>query len=115
MSKLKRTFFLGSLLGAGLIWLTSTKKGKEAREQIVLQAQNIYEKLERRLYESGVVDKISQSTFVKRAKELVEEYSKQKNIPAAVKGLILQLVTAQWESFQERMKKPVKKVKTHRK
>lgn len=115
MGKLKRTFFLGSLIGAGLIWLTSTKKGKEAREQIVLHAQNIYEKLERRLAESGVVEKVSQSTFAKRAKELVEEYSKQKNIPAAVKGLILQLVTSQWESFQERLKKPIKKTKTRHK
>ena len=99
---------MGGLLGAGLIWLTSTKKGKEVREQILDYSHDVYEKLEKKLRESGVVGKISQSTFVKRAKEMVDEYSEQKNIPAVLKAVILQTVLSQWDTFQKRMEIPAK-------
>lgn len=99
---------MGGILGAGLIWLTSTKKGKEVREQILDYSHDIYQKLEKKLRDSGVVGKISESMFVKRAKEMVDEYSEQKNIPAAMKAIVLQTVLSQWETFQKKMENPAK-------
>lgn len=109
MPTAKRTLFMGGLMGAGLIWLTSTKKGKEVRDQILNYAQDVYIRVEKKLRDSNVMDKVSKSEFVRKARETVDEYGDQRNIPAAIKALVLQTVLSQWDTFQKRIDKPEKK------
>ncbi len=42
MGSFKKGLFLGGLLGAGLVWLNTTVKGKQIREKILVHADALY-------------------------------------------------------------------------
>ncbi len=42
MGKFKKGLFMGGLLGAGMMWLNTTKKGKETRDKLIDQSAEVY-------------------------------------------------------------------------
>jgi hypothetical protein len=49
MGNFKRGFVLGSLIGLGAMWLGTTKKGREVRDEIMDHAATIYADLRTRI------------------------------------------------------------------
>jgi len=88
-------------MGAGLIWLTSTKKGKEVRDQLLDQSAEIYLSLKKKAVKLDKRYNITKSQYIKIAKESMDEYFKKHPIPAAMKGIIQNVVISQWETFKE--------------
>jgi len=101
MGVIKKTLVMGGLMGAGLIWLTSTKKGKEVRDQLLDQSAEIYLSLKKKAVKLDKRYNITKSQYIKIAKESMDEYFKKHPIPAAMKGIIQNVVISQWETFKE--------------
>lgn len=101
MGKIKKTLVLGGLLGAGLVWLTGTKKGKEVREQILDYSADIYMDVKKKVEKMDKKYNISKSAFTKMVKETADAYFSKNPMAAAVKDVILKTVVSQWEHLKE--------------
>lgn len=101
MGAIKKSLVLGSIMGAGLIWLTSTKKGKEVRDQLLDQSAEIYLDLKKKIQKIDKQYNISKSAYVKMAKNAVNDYFDQHPFPAAVKDIVLKVVLSQWEHLKD--------------
>lgn len=101
MGALKKSLFLGSVMGAGLIWLTSTKKGKEVRDQLLDQSAEIYLDLKKKIQKIDKQYNISKSAYIKMAKDTVNEYFNSHPFPGAIKDIVLKVVLSQWENLKE--------------
>lgn len=101
MGKIKKTLVLGGLLGAGLVWLTGTKKGKEVREQILDYSADIYMDVKKKVEKMDKKYNVSKSAFTKMVKETADTYFEKNPMAAAVKDVILKTVVSQWEHLKE--------------
>lgn len=104
MGKFKKGMFLGGLLGAGLMWLSVTKKGKEVREQILDQAAEVYAKVKVQVLASAQYKNLTQSKFVQLVQEYVDKYAIQTGMAANVKNMVVKIVSSQWKNIQEELK-----------
>ncbi|MEK7084784.1 MAG: hypothetical protein AAB932_06120, partial [Patescibacteria group bacterium] len=66
MGKFKKGLFLGGILGAGLMWLNTTTRGKEKREEIFDHAAEIYRRVKEEIKDSDAV------AGLKKAPDLTE-------------------------------------------
>ncbi len=79
MGKFKKGIFLGGLLGAGLMWLNATPKGKEMRSKLMESMNPLYEELKESLKQLEGPTKEMYDALVYRA---VEEYTTKKEMAA---------------------------------
>ncbi len=101
MSKLKKALVVGSLVGAGLAWLTSTKKGKETRDKMLdvaadisVQVSKKFKKLEKQYHSS-------QKMYVKLVQDTVKEYFAKHPSLSLAQSIIVKMVEAQWDNIKE--------------
>lgn len=78
MGLFKKGLFLGTLFGAGVSLLNTTKKGKEVRGKIVHASEEIYVQIKDEIEKSGVVGKITKSKYAQIVDKKVKAYT-QKN------------------------------------
>ncbi len=107
MGTIKKSLVLGSIMGAGLIWLTSTKKGKETRDQLLDHAADIYFDLKKKIQKIDKQYNVSKSAYVKMAKDTVNEYFDKHPLPGAIKDIVLKVVLSQWENLKEETQEKV--------
>jgi len=88
-------------MSAGLVWLTSTKKGKEVRDQILDQSAEIYLDVKKKLEKMDKKYQMSKSMFTKLAKEAVDSYFEKNPLAGTVKDLVLKTVIAQWDHLKD--------------
>jgi len=105
MGKFKGGLLLGGLLGAGLMWLTVTKKGKEVREKLLDQAAEVYENLKKQILTSAQYKKLNKNEYVKLVKEYVDKYAVKNGLAENVKNMVIKIVSAQWQNLQNEMSK----------
>ena len=96
MSKLKKGFVLGSLIGAGLLWLNTTKKGKVVRDQALTHAEDVYERVKDRVFASEAWDEMSRSRFGEIVSEVADEYTRERGLADNAKAIVVKIVNAQW-------------------
>ncbi len=101
----KRNLILGSLLGAGLLWLTTTKKGREVRGQALDHAAEVYERVKTRVQESPAWDKMSKSKFADVVNEVADEYSNERNVSDTIKRIVVRVVNSQWGNLAREKRK----------
>lgn len=101
----KKGFLLGGLLGAGFMWLMTTKKGQETREKLTDQAAELYAQIKNRIVESDAWDKMSRSEYVTLVKEVVDRYVVDNPDAVRMKKVIVRLLVSQWENLREELKK----------
>ena len=100
MGNLKKGMFIGALIGAGLVWLNTTKKGKEVREQILDTASDVYEKLKGEIKGSKEYQKLTKSEYVRMARKYVEKYAVDNGLAENVKNMVTKIVAAQWNNLK---------------
>lgn len=100
MGNLKKGMFIGALIGAGLVWLNTTKKGKEVREQILNTAEDAYGRLKVEIKNSSTYHSLTKSEYVKLARKYVEKYAIDNGLADNVKNMVMKIVTAQWNNFK---------------
>lgn len=101
MGKIKKALFLGGIMGAGLAWLTSTKKGKEVRDSLLDESAALYEDVKQKILNSKLAKKISKSDYTKMVEEAVEKYSRGKKMISPLKALIVHMILSQWDMLRE--------------
>jgi len=105
MGKFKGGLILGGLLGAGLMWLSTTAKGKEVREKLMDQTAEVYENLKKQILTSAQYKKLNKNEYVKLVKESVDKYAIKNGLAENVKNMVIKIVSAQWQNLQNEIKK----------
>lgn len=104
MAKLKKTLLVGGLMGAGLVWLTSTKKGKETRDKMFEAGADIYVQVTKKWKKLESKYQSSKSVYAKLVKETVEESLKKYPALVIAKDIITKMVLAQWDDLTSQVK-----------
>ncbi len=109
MGRFKKGLFFGSLLGAGVVWLSTTRKGKEVRDQLLDYAADVYTQVREKILASDAFEAMTKNQYVAYVKDVVDKYAMQNKLAENVKKMVIRLVTAQWDLIQAELKKKRKK------
>ncbi|PIZ95053.1 MAG: hypothetical protein COX81_02015 [Candidatus Magasanikbacteria bacterium CG_4_10_14_0_2_um_filter_37_12] len=101
MGKFKKGLVFGGLLGAGLMWLSTTKKGREVREQIFDYAADVYAEVKEKVTSSEQFDKMTKNKYVSLVRETVDKYAVKNGLANNAKNMIVKLVSSQWKNIQK--------------
>ena len=102
MGTFKKGFVVGGLLGAGMMWLNTTKKGKETRAQVLEVSHTIYNQIEKEVLASKQWKSLSKSEFVARVTELVDTYAVENGLGADLKKLVVKVVATQYPRIKKK-------------
>ncbi len=105
MGRFNKGILLGSALGAGLMWLMSSTKGKAVREQMIDYAADAYTKLRDQVVSSESYDKLTKARYVTLVKQFVDTYAHKYELAEDVKKLVSKLLTSQWHRIRQELKK----------
>lgn len=111
MGKFKKGVFLGSLLGAGLTWLNTTKKGKEMREDLINQSACIYEDLKKKVKASKAYDDLTKKDYMIMVKQAVDKYAVKNPAVKKARGAIVSLLESNYDQMKSEFSKKMKKTK----
>lgn len=111
MGKVTKGLVLSGMVGAGIAWLMTTKKGKELREQALDYAADVYERVYETVLESEAYAKLSRSKYLALVKEVATNYAKEKGVGENVRAMIVKLVNAQWGNIEKEVKRSKRKGK----
>lgn len=100
MGRFKKGLFIGSLLGAGLMWLGGTKKGKQTGKQLIDHAEKLYPDIKQAVLDSRQVQHLTKSRYIRIAKEHVDRYAKKYRLPPKIKDTMMKTVRAKWKEVQ---------------
>lgn len=100
MGKFNKGLFLGGLLGAGLTWLNTTKKGKATRDEIVQHASDVYPKIVAEIKQSKQWKQLSKSEYVERVQAFIDTYAVETGLSDKMKMVLEKLVVSQWKRFK---------------
>ena len=105
MGKFKKGLFFGGLLGAGMMWLNTTKKGKQLREQMLEHSVEVYINLKKELLASDNCKKLTKNKYIKMVQEYVDKYAVKNELTDNLKKMIVKVVAGQWNQLKEEIKK----------
>ena len=88
MGKFNKGLFFGGLMGAALMWMSTTKKGKEVRGQLLDHGVKAYEKVKELVLASETFDTLTKSKYVEKVKEVVDRYAIENGSADRVKELL---------------------------
>ena len=95
---------IGGFLGAGLMWLNTTKKGRMTRDALLDAAAEVYAGVKKKVLESDALANIKRSEYVQLVRSHVEEYARKHPLVNAVKDMIVRVVISQWKHLQTELK-----------
>jgi gas vesicle protein len=101
MGKFKKGLFLGGLLGAGLMWLNATTKGKEYRAKILEHLQPLYAELKESIKQLEGPTKEMWNALVERA---VAEYAAKKELAVDVKNNLIRELSKKWDDLEKEIR-----------
>src|SRR3989339_102804 len=102
MGRFKKGLFLGGLMGAALMWLNATPKGKEMREKMMSQANDLHDQLKESLKQLDGPTKEMYDALVERA---VEEYAAKKEMAMEMKNQLVRELKKRWKRLEKEIKK----------
>lgn len=97
MGNFKKGIFLGGLLGAGLMWLNATKKGKETRDKMLDYSADVYADVKEKVMASEGWDKMTKSKYYQLVEEAVNKYAVENDLVDSVRNMVEKVVKAQWK------------------
>lgn len=103
--KFRSGIALGSLVGAGVMWLFATKKGKEVRTQVMDHAAAVYGRVKERILESESWDTLTKSKFAAVVQDAVDRYAIETGLADNIKRMVNTLVNTQWRHVKKEIKK----------
>jgi len=102
MGRFKKGLFLGGLLGAAMMWLNATPKGKEMRSKILEHLNPLYNELKASIKQLEGPTKEMWDALVERA---VAEYSAKKEMAEDVKDQLIRQLQKKWCELEKEIKK----------
>jgi gas vesicle protein len=101
MGKFKNGLFFGGLLGAGLVWLNVTKKGKQVRNDLMDNAATVYEDVKEKIVSSEGWDKMTKTKYYKFVEQTVNKYAVENDLIDSMRDMIERVVKAQWKNVSK--------------
>lgn len=101
MGRFKKGLVLGGLVGAGLMWLNATVKGKEYRAKLIAHLEPLYNELRESIKKLEGPTKEMWDALVERA---VEEYSTKKELATDVKNNLIKELQKRWEKLENEIR-----------
>ncbi|MBP6859867.1 MAG: YtxH domain-containing protein [Candidatus Magasanikbacteria bacterium] len=102
MGRFNKGLFLGGLLGAALMWLNATPKGKEMKEKLMVQANDLFGQLKESIKQLEGPTKEMYDALVERA---VEEYAAKKEMAMDMKSQLVKELKKRWSELEAEIKK----------
>lgn len=101
MGKFKKGLFLGGLLGATMMWLNATPKGKEMRAKILEHLDPLFNELKDSIKQLEGPTKEMYDALVERA---VEEYAAKKELALDMKAVLIRKLKKKWVELEKEIK-----------
>ncbi|MFH0857651.1 MAG: YtxH domain-containing protein [Candidatus Magasanikbacteria bacterium] len=108
MGKFKNGLVLGALLGIGLTWMNTTKKGRETKENILNAAGDVYGDVKKKVMDSKTWESMTKTKYYKMVDSAVDTYVKDNKMAQSVAKMVKKIVQTQWPKIQQEMKKRMK-------
>lgn len=102
MGMFKKGLFLGGLLGAAAMWLNTTPKGKEMRNKLMGQANDLYAQLKESMKQLEGPTREMYDALVERA---VEEYATRVEMAMDMKAQLVRQLKKRWKELEKEIKK----------
>ncbi|MBI5729459.1 MAG: hypothetical protein HY983_04460 [Candidatus Magasanikbacteria bacterium] len=102
MGRFKKGLFLGGLLGATLMWLNATPKGKEMRAKLAAHLEPLYNELKASIKQLEGPTKEMYDALVERA---VAEYASKKELAAEMADHLIRQLKKRWRDVEKDLKK----------
>jgi len=102
MGNFKKGLFLGGLLGAGLMWLNVTPKGREMKAKLLAYAEPMYNELKENIKKLEGPTKEMYEALVERA---VEEIAAKKEMASEMKMMLVKELKKRWGKLEKDLKK----------
>jgi hypothetical protein len=96
MGRFKKGATLGTLIGAGLMWLTTTPKGKEVRSKILSKAEELYPELKSQIMDSDAWKTMNKNKYKKLVTKTVKSYTKKHPALKEMGSLLEKMLISQW-------------------
>jgi gas vesicle protein len=101
MGRFKKGLFLGGLIGAAMMWLNATPKGKEMRAKMLEHLNPLYNELKTSLKQLEGPTKEMYDALVERA---VEEYAAKKELALDMKAVLIRKLKKKWIELEKEIK-----------
>lgn len=111
MGNFKKGALFGGIVGAALVWLNTSKKGKAYRDQLLEHAGSVYADIEAKVKESDTMEHLTKNKYVSMVKEVVDKYAIQNGLAESTKDAIIRLVSSQWGAVNKKAKTSKRKAK----
>lgn len=98
MGRFKKGLFFGGLLGAALMWLNATPKGKEMRAKLAENLEPLYNELKQSLKQLEGPTQEMYDALVDRA---VEEYAAKKELAEEMKDVLIKELKKRWKRLEK--------------
>jgi len=102
MGTFKKGLFLGSLIGAGMVWLNTSKKGKEMRKQMLDYAEDVYNDVKEKIMTSDKYKNLTKSKYYMMVEEAVNTYAVENGLLDSMRDMIERVVKAQWKNVKKK-------------
>src|SRR3989339_1209418 len=100
MGTFKKGLFVGGLLGAGLMWLNATKKGKQVRDELLDYAADVYGEVKNKVTSSEQWSSMTKSKYYQAVEEVVNKYAVENGLVDNMRDMVEKLVKAQWKNVK---------------
>ena len=100
MGKFKKGLFLGGLLGAAMMWLNATPKGKEFRDKMMAHLNPLFTELKASMKQLEGPTKEMYDALVERA---VAEYAAKKELAVDMKNILIKELKKKWQELQKEL------------
>ncbi len=102
MGNFKKGLVLGGLVGAALMWLNVTPKGKEMRAKMLSHVNALYGELKESLMQLEGPTQEMYDALVERA---VTEYAAKKELAIEMKNSMIRELKKRWVALEKELKK----------
>ena len=104
MKKFKTGTIFGALLGAGAMWLFTTKEGKKVRGKLQISCTDVYTKVKKDIKDKGLSDTITKNAYAKMVKETVDN-TLDSDFGKKAKHIVSEVVVKQFDKLKKELKK----------
>ena len=104
MGKFSKGVFLGSLLGAGAMWLNTTQRGKKLRSKFLDHAENVYKEVKEKIQENETYQELSEKKFKQIIEDVAEKYADKEELSSMTKKVIVRLINNHMDSMKAELK-----------
>lgn len=101
MGKFKKGLILGGALGAFLMWLNATPKGRELRAKLLEHTDALYSELKESIKQLEGPTREMYDALVERA---VAEYATKRELAMEMKNRLVRDLKARWRRLEKELK-----------